>query len=63
MFLDNKPWWRIIAKASSFEDRYRIDRLIEKTMRPKIFKQRMLLHALELYTICLGVVNHTEYSK
>lgn len=52
-----------MAKASSFEDRYRIDRLIEKTMRPKIFKQRMLLHALELYTICLGVVNHTEYSK
>ena len=62
MFLDNKPWWRIMAKAPSFEDRYRIDMLIEKTMRPKIFRE-CLLCALELCAICLGVVNHTEYSK
>ena len=41
MLLDNKPWWRIMAKPPPSEDRYRIDRLIEKTMRPKILKQRM----------------------
>lgn len=51
-----------MAKAPSFEDRYRIDMLIEKTMRPKIFRE-CLLCALELCAICLGVVNHTEYSK
>lgn len=39
-----------MAKPPPFEDRYRIDTLIEKTMRPKIFRE-CLLHALELHTI------------